>query len=296
MRANAPTTRTDAGLREALITIAETQNANVLPWSDSMGFGGYDLDVLRTAIEGAQVDRPDQACARYLTGLAQAAGMDPVGRRIVEKSVENAEFVEELARMYPDAQFLFIVRNPYANLVAMRKYLTLRDGRYPRLVRPAAALATATRAMLNATESLPERCHVIQYEELVTMTETVMVGVAEFLGVPMGKALTRPTRHGALWSGNSTSGVAFEGVSSERVDAWLDEVSPSEISVTNAVVGSVINRLGYEVLVTPRRRRWLPTSGESPRVWLLNRTLPWSYPPLRPFAPSAADRGVIDAR
>ncbi len=45
----------------------------------------------------------------------------PPGKRVVEKSVENAEFAVDLQKLFPDAKFVHIMRNPYANIVALRR-------------------------------------------------------------------------------------------------------------------------------------------------------------------------------
>ncbi len=57
--------------------------------------------------------------------------------RFLEKSVENAEYAVLLQKLYPDAKFLHIVRNPYATLVSLRRHMSLAG--YPVL---GAALAS----------------------------------------------------------------------------------------------------------------------------------------------------------
>ncbi len=55
----------------------------------------------------------------------------PPATRFVEKSVENAEFAALTKNLYPEAKFVHIVRNPYATLVALRKFKSLVRDHYP---------------------------------------------------------------------------------------------------------------------------------------------------------------------
>jgi len=87
--------------------------------------------------------------------------------RFVEKSVENTEFAFDWLKIYPEARFIHILRNPYSNLVAIRKFLSIKKSRsFP-------ILKSAVYAMYNSyyhlfkNRRLIKNYKVIKYEDLL---------------------------------------------------------------------------------------------------------------------------------
>lgn len=188
--------------------------------------------------------------------------------RFVEKTVENAEFVGYLQKAYPDAVFIHIVRNPYAAVVASRKFRTTRN-RYP-------YLGTILRAMENSfyhafhNPQLHENYHMIRYEDLVQDTEITMQQIAEFTGIPYNPAMLIPSTLGSPWKGNSMSGKGFDGISQAPVYAWKKDIFPLEAALINLLLPHVLTRFGYETHPTASSV-YLPCKRETIPMYIANR-------------------------
>lgn len=188
--------------------------------------------------------------------------------RFVEKSVENSEFASYLHKLFPDAVFLHIIRNPYAALVASRKFRTSRK-RYP-------YLGTITRAMENSfyhaflNPQVIPNYHLIRYEDLVLDTPGTMQKVADVTGIPYSSAMLTPSTLGKLWKGNSMSGREFQGVSTAPIDSWKQEIQPLESSVINLLLPHVLQQFSYESFPISSSEL-LPCSGETIPMYFANR-------------------------
>ena len=94
-------------------------------------------------------------------------------KMLVEKSMENAEFVLDIKRLYPEARFVHILRSPYAKLVSFRKYRGAfkkgkKGSQFPFLVKIVNSLKNN---YLEKNQRLTDNYHVIKYENLVSKPE-----------------------------------------------------------------------------------------------------------------------------
>lgn len=193
----------------------------------------------------------------------------PEDLRAVEKSVENAEYASVLRGIFPGSVFVHIVRNPYATLVALRKYKQI--GPYP-------YLGTMASSLYNSYYYLCRNCVtldgylVVRYEDLVSSPEATMRRVARHIDIDYSERLLVPTLRGRPWGGNSTSEKQFQGISDVAANAWREEIRPFEIHLVNSFARPVLERFGYDSLVPPRSWRW-PVARERPLTYLRNRAL-----------------------
>ena len=196
-------------------------------------------------------------------------GKPPSCDRFVEKSVENAEFTVNLKSLYPDAKFIHVIRNPYANLTAIRKYIGYK--RYP-------FLGNALQAMkhsyyyLYKNSLLISDYMIVRYEDLVSKPLEIMESIARFIEIDFSETLLRPTVMGKAWRGNSTTGQRFNGISNVPLAAWKKEIYPLEIFLVNNFFGHVIRDYQYDKL-EPRSSIYLPAQKERLKTYLKNRLL-----------------------
>jgi hypothetical protein len=188
--------------------------------------------------------------------------------RVVEKSVENAEFAELLSRFFPDAKFLHIVRNPYANLVSLRKSKSIGVG-YPLMSRVIRTLYNSFYFLYRNRKSIPNY-FVIRYEDLVTEPELWMRRVADFLNIKFDPILLQPTVMGRSWSGNSSFGQSFSGISTDSINRWKKEIHPMEVYYVTKVFHFVLRDFNYPIYNAPGSF-WKPARGENIIRYLYNR-------------------------
>jgi hypothetical protein len=191
----------------------------------------------------------------------------PEGIRIVEKSVENAEFAYVLRNMFPDNYFIHIVRNPYATIVSLRKARS--QSGYPVMDLFASSLKNSYYYLFKNRIAL-DRYLVICYEDLISQPEATMKQVVDFLGIGFDEGLLHPTSLGEPWGGNSTSNRQFNGISTIPLEGWKEHINDYEISLVNNIADPIFEAFGYERL-TPSFLRFFPVKREGLATYAKNR-------------------------
>jgi hypothetical protein len=167
------------------------------------------------------------------------------GLMFVEKSVENVEFVLEWLQLYPDAKFIHILRNPYSNLVAIRKFM--HSVRVPFLNRALISMHQSYYFLYKNLKLInPSQYKVILYEDLLNHPENTMKELANFAGIDYQESLLTPTVFQKTWTGNSTSRMSFSGVSNQNLEKWKKEITRYEISVVNQLFDHVLTDFNFD--------------------------------------------------
>jgi hypothetical protein len=198
-------------------------------------------------------------------------GSYPVAHRFVEKSIENAEYATHLFRLYPDAFFIHLIRDPYATLVSIRKHIISNTGSYPYL---ASALSSMNNSYYYSYKnpSLIHNYQMVRYEDLVSDPEKVMRSLAELIGITYSEVLLQPSFQGNPWHGNSTSGVRFTGISPERITAWKNEITVLEAQFIRKLFPHIL-RDHFYAQYTPHGSFLSAAPHEKIQIYLANRLL-----------------------
>lgn len=262
----------------ALTRYIHDENINDDPHGAVMVENKYNEDNFREYLQ--KNAEPDERTLMtvYFNAFHHALyGRDvPDGMRIVEKSVEHAEFAPLLYKWFPDATFIHIVRNPYATLVASRS--TNWQQGYPYLSTYLESLKNSY-CHLFKNIKLFDNYLVIRYEDLVSDPQNTLNTIAQNTGIEMHEILLRPTLCGEPWGGNSTSNKKFTGVNSTPSTKWRNTICDLEIVLLNKIVRPMIEHFNYELLSPrhhPLRQRFMPIRGESFKKYLRNRSLLWN--------------------
>jgi hypothetical protein len=192
----------------------------------------------------------------------------PAELRILDKSVENAEFAIDLQRAFPEAQFIHIVRNPYANAVSLRRYKS-RDFGYPVLSRLYRTLHNSY-YFLYRNQKIIDNYHIVQYENLVKDPEKIIYNLCENTDLGWEQILQTPTLNGEAWGGNSTTGKKFSGISADHIDRWKQQIDPVEVYYINRLFPFVIKDYGYE-FYEKDGSFWAKAKGENLKRYIANR-------------------------
>ena len=195
-------------------------------------------------------------------------------KRVVEKSVENSEFVADLALLYPNAKFIRIIRNPYSNLVSLRKYSTKSEKyfNFPFLRYPLRSMLDSFYDMYRNMRVI-ENYKIIKYEDLLLNTSGIMKGLSEFLQIEYNEDILRPTLLNENWVGNSIRGEKFTGISAVNLNKWESEISDFEIHAVNRLFDFIMTDFGYDKLRPRKKSYWSRAPKEGLRNYFLNRFL-----------------------
>ena len=214
---------------------------------------------------------PDQL-THYWRSIAAASSVNSnQDKIIVEKSVEHAEFAIELASYFPNAKFIHIIRNPYSNLVSLRKYTLLGKNRYPSLRDLVKAIQQNMEYYDRNNEELKENYFSVRYEDLVSNPKETIHEIIRYLGISYESILEQPTVCGQPWGGNSSSQEEYENISTTRIEKWKNEIYPIEINLINRLDPAFLSKHQYRRLNS--RNDVVPLKGESFKIYLYNRML-----------------------
>lgn len=257
-------------IKQSYIQLVEHYNNVSDPMADANLVGRINVH----AFQAYLLDQPVTSLTDLICEFAKGLHIGlynsslPDGKRVVEKSVEHAEFAVDLKNMFPDAKFIHIVRNPYANLVALRRY-QMRRKSYPLIPHNLSALKNSFYYLYRNQRQI-EPYLVVRYEDVLLDTKSTMMKIANFIGINYDENLIEPTSLGSQWEGNSSRNQRFDGVSSQNMNLWQDDVNHFEIHLVNQTFEFVLQDYGYEKIL-PKHNYFLPVSGEKPKTYLINR-------------------------
>lgn len=191
---------------------------------------------------------------------------------VVEKSVENAEFALELSTMFPLSKFVHIIRNPYANIVSIRKYYNkaTKSKFYPNLTRFIKAIQHSY-YYLYKNKRLLKNYYLLRYEDLINNPDKEIFKICNELNLPYEDNLFKPTYLGDPWRGNSTKRHKFDGISNKNMNSWRKEIESVEIEIINRRLSHVMRDFNYGYLRCIRSP-YLPAKKEALN-YIINRCL-----------------------
>ncbi|MBD3225810.1 MAG: hypothetical protein GF313_13865 [Caldithrix sp.] len=261
-------------MKENLFKWIEYRNQKEHLLSDGFTKGRWDLNAFRKSLESQKISNYKQLSDLYVKALYASIYKKqmPANYEFIEKSVENAEFVLEWNTLYPSARFIHIVRNPYSNLVALRKYISKH--KFPFLKNALYAMHNSYYYLYKNSKWINDY-KVVKYEDLISGPKLVMEDISNFLEIPFKPILLEPTLLGKKWQGNSTSGKKFVGVSSENLNRWKNEITSLEINMINTWFDFILKDYQYERL-TPKKSLMVPEKNELFKRYIQNRLL-WRF-------------------
>ena len=173
-------------------------------------------------------------------------------RRAGEKSPRHIFAVPELSRLYPQAKFVCLIRDPRA-VVHSERQTDWGSRSISRLTRRWCRVVDAAEKLVR---SLPtDRFRVMRYEDLIADPESQLRSVCDFLGevfepqmlrFPDRAAAERGFRQDEIWKENT-----LRAVDSGRNELWRGELSPAQIKLLEGLAGSRLLQWGYTPLQPP---------------------------------------------
>lgn len=192
---------------------------------------------------------------------------DAVGKRVFVKENNIHRMIPFLISAFPDAKFVFQVRDPRDFLVSALKRRKGPLGNKFGSVREAVNIWREDNlAGLNALALLgPERVHLVRYEDLIRDPETILRGICQFADLPFAAEMLN------FHASDHASKVAVEGGPRENIAKplmagnarkYLKSLSRSKIRTVEAYCGDLMRILGYNpeygvgLLRSPWRAFW----------------------------------------
>jgi Sulfotransferase family len=220
-------------------------------------------------------DELDCRLREFYGGMFERYASGQGKRRWGEKTPFHTSFMPTMAKIFPDAVFVGIVRHPGAVAASLRKNFHYT---FPAAV----SYWTATNLdMVRAGTTLGTRFVACRYEDLLQDGEAVLRELMNFLGEPWESAVLEHHRvqrdKGAPRVADGST-ITSDPIDARRAERWITSTNSDDLEALNGVHG-LAGFFGYdpsdpvprEPLLDPGGpRRWLPT-GED----LRRRRLDW---------------------
>lgn len=181
--------------------------------------------------------------------------------------MENLEFVPYLKMLFPQARFVHVIRNPYANMVALRKFKT--HSSFPSIPELLKTIRLSFYYHKLNSRQIADY-YTLRFEDLLMDPVAEVKRLCTAIGIQYSDSCLIPTRFGIPWKGNTTSGEKFSGIDSRPVSAWEKDVTGVELELVRRAFGNRLVEYGY---ADPELHRpfFKIEKGESLRTYLRNR-------------------------
>lgn len=275
-RRNRPQNLSMEEIKKRLIDWIDLRNREDNIIADGFTRGKWNIEVLKDHVMNNPSTNLRELSDLFYSGLYKSLHEQelPGDKRIVEKSVENSEFVSDLNLLYPNAKFIRILRNPYSNLVSLRKYSTKNEKylNFPFLRNPIRSMYDSFYDLYKNIRTF-KHYKLIKYEDLLLNTSQIMREISEFIEIEFNEGLLQPTVISENWEGNSIRGQKFQGISSVNLTKWESEITDFEIHAVNKLFNFVIEDFNYKKLRPKNKSYWKRAPKEGMRNYFLNRFL-----------------------
>jgi hypothetical protein len=176
--------------------------------------------------------------------LAKVEGRDLGSLRWwIEKTPANRWCFEDIRTVFPQGRIILTMRDPRAVTAAIiQRARKKNDPRFSLYLCVKFWLQSARLAWQQRNSS---HVLVVRFEDLLREPEASMRRVCAFLGVDFTEDLTRPTKAGVAWKGNSTGGTGFRGIDTAPIDRWKETLQPNELAFVERLAGPWMQRFDY---------------------------------------------------
>lgn len=166
-------------------------------------------------------------------------------RLLGDKNPEYSIYIRRLARLYPDAKFIHLVRDPRANILSYQNVdFDMND---------VAALAYRWKKynedVLDIQQELSDKILVIHYENLLTDTQATLEKMCAFLDVKFLPELLefyKDAKNIFPWNHKIT-----EAIDPKKAYAWKGKISKADEACIFKIAGKVAARFDYTTDISP---------------------------------------------
>ena len=159
--------------------------------------------------------------------------------------------IDILLQLFPDAQFINIVRDGRDCVASLKEMSWHRKDIYATVAAWARAVDDARRA---ARRLGPRQWHEVRYEDLVADPPGRLAAMCAYLGEMYDPAMAEPSAVArvAVPSFKTWHALTHTPVTTRRVQSWQTRLDAEEIALCEAALGSRLRAEGYELSGTIR--------------------------------------------
>jgi hypothetical protein len=226
------------------IDLIGLQNATMVKWEN------VALDPI--TIFQAVKERPRHVHSIAWEMLFQA-GQQHNAKVVMDKSLDNVYYAEDLITLFDDMLFLNVVRDPRAQVCSINRAI-IHD--FDTLLNAQRWVQAYDKAQSLALK-YPDKVLTIRYEDFLTNQEAVLRKICQFFGIEFldsmldisaSKEAQSISTMSALWETNSCQPLPA------NIDKFKKSMSMEEIEIIETLAGDYMDYYGYEKM-TPAKAR-----------------------------------------
>lgn len=184
-----------------------------------------------------------------------------------EKTPRNAFWIDEIRALFPDAQFIHIVRDGRDQAIDISDSLL-----WPYSVYSGANLwQRYVSAVRESATRLPVDAYFeIRYEDLCAEPETRIRRLCEFLREDFDPRMLAPheTRSARAWSEHPLHAKTAQPISTKFCEMYKHRLPPADVAALEALIGETLKQFGYPLAGIPR-----PAPARLAAQWLESDTV-----------------------
>jgi hypothetical protein len=206
-------------------------------WSSNRGLGGTPIDV--RPMFDRLAGRAGNLWDMFSAIVAELAGD---GSIIGEKTPDHLQWWRPLTRHARHLKLIAVVRDPRA-VVASLQQVPFGKGSH---VLDAEAWRADQRMIRDARDSLdPRRFLLLHYESVVADPQDARARIADMLGTSSDASPPAQAPAGMSLAWEEWKRRASEPVTTSRLDAWRDTLTPRQVTEVEAICREEIERFEY---------------------------------------------------
>ncbi len=173
------------------------------------------------------------------------AGIKHRSKVVMDKSLDNVHYAEELVSLFDDIRFLNVVRDPRAQINSMTRAI-IHD--FETLLNTM-TWVKAYDAAKTLAEKYPQKVLTIRFEDFLADQEAALRKICGFFGIDFLPAMLDISRsqeaqrisgRSALWESNAAAPIAA------NADKFKKSLGLEEIEVIETLAGEHMDHYGYE--------------------------------------------------
>lgn len=160
----------------------------------------------------------------------------------LEKTPRHTYYVRSILEDFPEAKFIFSVRDPRDNYLSYKKkhrHLTME--RF-------ANMWSQSMSMYNELHQVygQSKVTIVRYEDLVTTPSEEISKLSDYLQIERDPKLFKPSKFGIPWKGNSMFDQSFDEISTSTLGRYKSAKSTDELRCLELILKESMIGVGYE--------------------------------------------------
>ena len=221
---------------QAIVDLVGLQAATMVKWD------GVALDPVR--IFNAIANQP-RNIHRIAWEMLFQAGQQHNAQVVMDKSLDNIVYAEELIELFDDILFLNVVRDPRAQIASINQAI-IHD--FDTILNTI-SWVKAHDIAYQLSQKHPDRVLTIRFEDFINHQEVTLRKVCHFIGIPFLEDMLDVSSSSeaqqlaglsALWQTNLSAPI------SANINKFRKSLSLEEIEAIETLAGEHMDRYGYE--------------------------------------------------